>query len=124
MLNGIRIETTGAADLARVHEWLSQHRGQTVELDQARQLEFGVPVAGARAVLVAVTMQDGDEATPQIGGVMRAIASRVDGDPVRLVFEGRSQAPLSGEQAESEALQMLGAISGLMAEDEPIRQVA
>jgi len=124
MSNGMRIETAGTSDLTRVNDWLSRHRGQTVELDRTKRLEFGVPVTAARAVLVAVTLQDGDGHTPQIGGVMRAIASRVDGDPVRLVFEGRSPARLPGEQAESEALRMLGAISGLMAEDQPISQVA
>jgi hypothetical protein len=124
MSNGIRIEAPGTADLPRVHHWLSRHRGQTVELDRTKQLEFGVPISGARAVLVAVTLQDGDDHAPRIGGVMRAIASRVDGDPVRLVFEGRSPARLPGEQAESEALRMLGAISALMAEVEPISQVA
>jgi hypothetical protein len=124
MSNGIRIETAGTTDLTRVNDWLSRHRGQTVELDRTKRLEFGVPVTAARAVLVAVTLQDGDGHTPQIGGVMRAIASRVDGDPVRLVFEGRWPAQLPGEQAESEALRMLGAISELMTEVEPISQVA
>src|SRR5439155_25089346 len=124
MTNGIRIEAPGNADLAHVHDWLSRHRGRTIELDRTKQLEFGVPVTAARAVLIAVTLQDGDGPTPQIGGVVRAIANRNGGDPVRLVFEGRSPAHLSIEDAESEALQMLAAISGLLAEDGPVSQVA
>jgi hypothetical protein len=124
MSSGIRIEALGTADLTRVHDWLSRHRGQTVELDRTKQVEFGVPINAARAVLIAVTLQQGDTSAPQIGGVVRAIANRHDGDPVRLVFEGRSPAHLSSEEAESEALGMLGAISILMAENEPVAQVA
>jgi hypothetical protein len=124
MANGIRIEAPGTIDLAHVHQWLDRHRGQTIELDRTKQLELGVPITAARAVLVAVTLQDGDASAPQIGGVMRAIASRTDGDPVRLVFEGRSPARLPDEHAESEVLRMLEAISGLMAEDELIARVA
>jgi hypothetical protein len=123
MSNGIRIETAATTDLTHAQDWLSRHRGQTFELDRSRQLELGVPISAPRAVLVAVTLQDGGT-TPQIGGVVRAIASRSDGDPVRLVFEGRSPAHLPAEEARSEALQMLDAMSGLMAEDESVAQVA
>ena len=124
MSSGIRIETPGTTDLTHVHDWLSRHRGQTVELDRTKQLELGVPITAARAVLVAVTLQRDDGATPQIGGVVRAIANRQDGDPVRLVFEGRSPAHLSNSDAESEAIGMLGAISSLMAEDDAVARVA
>ncbi len=84
MLEGIRIEVEGPSDLPRMQDWLSRHRGQTLELDRARQLEFGVPISAARAVLVAVTLQDGDPTTTQLGGVVRAIANRSLAEPVRL----------------------------------------
>ena len=56
-MNTIRTEAEGTNDLNHVSQWLSRHRGQTVELDRTKQLEFGVPISGARAVLVAVTLQ-------------------------------------------------------------------
>jgi len=116
ILQGIRIEVEGPGDLPRMQEWLSRHRGQTLELDRARQLEFGVPVSAARAVLVAVTLQDGDPMTAQLGGVVRAIANRSLAEPVRLVFEGRSPAHLRPEDAETAASELLGTISRLVAE--------
>ena len=99
-----------------MQDWLSRHRGQTLELDRARQLEFGVPISAARAVLVAVTLQD--------GGVVRAIANRSLAEPVRLVFEGRSPAHLQPEDAETAASELLDTISRLVVEDEPVAEVA
>src|SRR5437588_10001989 len=89
-MSTIRIETDGTSDLARVYLWLTRHRGQAIELDRTKRLVFGVPISGARAVSVAVSLQDDRRPGAQLGGVMRAISSRVDSDPVRLVFEGRS----------------------------------
>ena len=99
-----------------MQEWLSRHRGQTLELDRARQLEFGVPISAAGAVLVAVTLQDGDPTTTQLGGVVRAIANRSVADPVRLVFEGRSPSHLRPKDAETAASEMLDTISRLVAD--------
>ena len=99
-------------------------RAQTLELDRARQLEFGVPVSAAGAVLVAVTLQDGDPMTAQLGGVVRAIANRSLAEPVRLVFEGRSPAHLQPEDAETAASELLDTISRLVVEDEPVAEVA
>lgn len=124
MTNGIRIEGFAGADFGRVHDWLSRHRGQTVELDRTTHVELGVPINGAGAVLVAVTVQDGGSASPAIGGVVRAIAGRHEGEPVRLVFEGRSPARTPNDGAESEAARMLVLISNLLTEDEPVTQVA
>lgn len=123
-MEGIRTETSAPTDLAHAQQWLSRHRGQVVDLDPARQLELGVPITGARAVLVAVTLQsDGDQA-PELGGVVRAIANRSEDEPIRLVFEGRSPAHLAQADAQSAASKLLVAISDLLAEDDAVAEVA
>ena len=77
-MSTIRIETDGTSDLARVYLWLTRHRGQAVELDRNKRLVFGVPITGARAVIVAVSLQDDRRPGTQLGGVMRAISSRIE----------------------------------------------
>jgi hypothetical protein len=124
MSNGIRIEAAGTTDLTRVHDWLTRHRGQTLDLDRARRLEFGVPISAARAVLVAVTLQDGGARSPRLGGVVRAIANRTPAEPVRLVFEGRSPVHLPDEDAESAASELLDTISRMVERDELVAEVA
>jgi hypothetical protein len=123
-MSTIRIETDGTSDLARVYLWLTRHRGQTIELDRSQRLVFGVPISGARAVIVAVVLQDDHKPGTQIGGVLRAIASRVDTEPVRLVFEGRSPAGLSPAAAEAAATRVLAAISEQIVTDELVENVA
>jgi len=95
-----------------------------LDLDRTGQLEFGVPISAARAVLVAVTLQDGDPTTTRLGGVVRAIANRSESQPVRLVFEGRSPANRQPEDGATAASELLGTISRLVAEDEPVADVA
>src|SRR5438309_11551364 len=112
-MEGIRIEVEGPGDLPRMQEWLSRHRGQTLDLDRTSQLEFGNPISAARAVLVAVTLQDGEGTSTRLGGVVRAIANRTESEPVRLVFEGRSPAHLPPEDAATAASGLLGTISRL-----------
>ena len=107
-----------------MQDWLSRHRGQTLDLDRTRQLEFGVPISAARAVLVAVTLQDSEPSATQLGGVVRAIANRSEEMPVRLVFEGRSPVHVQPEEAATAASELLGTISRLVAEDEAIAEVA
>ena len=124
MLDTIHVETDGGSGLARTQSWLSRHRGQSVQLDRTRLLELGVPISGAGAVLVAVTVRDGDPATTQLGGVVRAIASRTGRDAVRLIFDGRSPAHLELDRAESVATKILSAISRLVGEDSPDQAVA
>src|SRR5437870_7319814 len=111
-MSTIRIETDGTSDLARVYLWLTRHRGQAIELDRSKRLVFGVPISGARAVIVAVVLQDDGKPGTQIGGVLRAISSRVDTEPVRLVFEGRSPAGLSPAAAEAGGARVLEPVSG------------
>jgi hypothetical protein len=123
MADVIRIETDGATGLARTQAWLSRHRGQSIDLDRTRQLEFGVPISGAGAVLVAVTVGDG-ESRPQLGGVVRAIATRGEGEVIRLVFEGRSPAHLEPDDAQSMAVDLLAVISRLVEEDDLTEEVA
>jgi hypothetical protein len=123
-MNPIRVEADGTTDLARVHLWLSRHRGEVVQLDRGRRLAFGVPISGARAVIAAVVMQDDEHPGTQLGGVVRALAKRTDAEPVRLVFEGRSPAQVSHEDARAHATQLLDEISTLVADDEPVAHVA
>src|SRR2546427_11203191 len=89
-MSTIRIETDGTSDLARVYLWLTRHRGQAVELDRNKRLVFGVPISGPRAVIVAVSPQDDRRPGTQLGGVMRAISSRIDTEPGRLLVQGRA----------------------------------
>src|SRR3989442_14179567 len=110
-MSTIRIGTDGTSDLALVYLWLTRHRGQAVELDRNKRLVFGVPISGARAVIVAVALQDDRRPGTQLGGVMRAISSRIDTEPVRLVLEGRSPAGLAPAEAERDVLKVLPAIS-------------
>ena len=123
-MSTIRIETDGSSDLARVYLWLTRHRGQAIELDRTKRLVFGVPISGARAVIVAVSLQDDRRPGTQLGGVMRAISSRVDTDPVRLVFEGRSPGGLTPSEAERVATRILDAISHQIASDDLVENVA
>lgn len=120
----IRIETDGATDLSRITLWLAQHRGEMIRIDDSRRLLLGTPITGARAVIVAAVLQDDGRPGPQIGGVVRALANRTDAEPVRMVFEGRSPAGLSREEAERIAAEVLERISGLAVEDLPMAEVA
>jgi hypothetical protein len=120
----IRIETTGASDLSRTLLWLKRHRGGVVRLDGTRRLTLGTPIAGARAVIVAAVLQDDERSGPQLGGVVRALSNRTDSEPVRMVFEGRSPAGLSREEAEATATEVLERISGMVVDDQPLAEVA
>jgi hypothetical protein len=121
-MSTIRIETDGTSDLASVYLWLTRHRGQAV--DRTKRLVFGVPISGARAVIVAVSLQDDRRPGTQLGGVMRAISSRVDTEPVRLVFEGRSPGGLTPDEAEGVATRILQTISEQIASDGLVENVA
>ena len=123
-MNTIRIETDGAADLGRVYLWLTRHRGQVVELDGARRVALGVPITGARAVIIAAVLQEDGATGPQLGGVLRAISNRTVDEPVRLVFEGRSPAGLTRDEAESAASELLERVNEQIASDEVVAKVA
>jgi hypothetical protein len=123
-MNPIRVEADGTTDLARVYLWLSRHRGQVVQLDRGRRLAFGVPISGARAVIAAVVLHDDEHPGTQLGGMVRALANRTNAGPVRLVFEGRSPAQVSGEDARAHATRLLDEISTMVADDEPVAHVA
>ena len=120
----IRIEADGVSDLSRVYLWLSRHRGQNLQLDPNRRIAFGTPISGARAVIIAVALQDVDNPGFQLGGVVRAIASPTEAEPVRLVFEGRSTAGLAPDKAQALATQILDTISEQVAVDELVEKVA
>lgn len=123
-MSAIRIETDGASDLASVYLWLSRHRGQIVEIDRTKRLTFGVPISGARAVIVAVVLQDDGRPGPQLGGVLRAISNRTDAEPVRLVFEGRSPSGLEPAEAQLLAAEIVDRISEQIAADDAVLNVA
>lgn len=114
----IRIETDGINDLARVHRWMALHRGQVVQLDASRRLTLGVPISGAGAVIVAAVLEDERHDQTQLGGVLRAVASRSPAEPVHLVFEGRSPAGLMADDAGSVAAALLHDIDSRIAADE------
>ena len=120
----IRIETDGAGDLSQVNRWFARHRGGVVELDQTRRLALGIPVTGARAVIVAVTLQDERRPGPELGGVVRAISNRTNLEPVRLVFEGRSPVGLPRSEAEAMATEVLDAVSRSITTDDLVERVA
>jgi hypothetical protein len=120
----IRIEHDGASDLASVLLWLTRHRGEVIALDERKHLELGTPISGARAVIIAAVLQDEDRPGPQLGGVLRAISSRTDGEPVRFVFDGRSPGGLSREQAETVAAELLEQVDRQIARDELVAKVA
>ena len=120
----IKIETDGASDLARTLLWLTRHRGEVVRLGGTRRLALGTPISGARAVIVAAVVQDDNRPGPQLGGVLRALSNRSESAPVRLVFEGRSPAGLSQEEAEAAAIEVLERISGLVVDDQAMAEVA
>jgi len=122
--SGIHIEAQAATDLERVHDWFSAHRGQRIALDPGRRIELGAPISGARAVLVAVTMQTAEATAPQLGGVVRVLASRRSEEPALLVFEGRSPAHIPDEDARLAAAELLEAISSLAAGREFMAEVA
>jgi hypothetical protein len=120
----IRIETDGASDLSRTQQWLKRHRGGIVRLDGTRRLALGTPISGARAVIIAAVLRDDEREGPQLGGVVRALSNRIESEPVRLVFEGRSPAGLSREEAEAAATEVLERISGMVVDDQPLAEVA
>jgi len=120
----VRVEADGANDLDRVLLWFSQHRGQIVELDDTKRVALGVPISGARAVIVAAVLQDDDRPGPQLGGVLRAISNRSAAEPVRLVFDGRSSGGLTPAEAEALATMVLDRISELVGDDHRIAEVA
>lgn len=123
-MSTVRIEADGASDLASVYLWLSQHRGEVVDLDPTRRLTLGVPISGARAVIVAVVLLDDERPGPQLGGVVRALSTSPDLAPVRLVFEGRSPSGLPSDEVQQIAAEMLRAISDQIAGDNAIADVA
>jgi hypothetical protein len=122
--SGIRIEAEAGTDLAHVQKWFSANRGQQISVDGQRRIELGAPISGARAVLVAVTMQTSDASAPELGGVVRALARRSDQEPALLVFEGRSPAHIPDEDARTAAAGVLELISNLAAGHELIAEVA
>jgi hypothetical protein len=117
-MSAIRTESDGANDLARVYLWLSRHRGESVELERGARLELGVPISGARAVIVGVALHPEGVEAPSLGGVIRAISNGTGGAPVRLVFDGRALAGLSRSEAQSLADDLLSAIDERVAEDD------
>src|SRR5260370_18662816 len=88
-MSAIRTESDGANDLARVYLWLSRHRGASVKLERGVRLELGVPISGARAVIVGVALHREGVEAPLLGGVIRAI-SNLGGAPARLVSARRA----------------------------------
>lgn len=116
-MGAIRIEADGRSDMSRVYRWLTSHRGQVVPLDADKTLTLGVPISGARAVIIAAVLNNG------VGGVLRALAS-LTGPPIRFVFDIRSRAGLDAGEVRAIGAEALDAISRQIAEDDAVSQVA
>jgi hypothetical protein len=123
-MSTIRIEREGNSNLSRVYLWLTRHRGQVIELDPTRRLSLGVPISGARAVIVAAVLEDDKRPQTHLGGVLRAVSNRTATEPVRLVFDGRFLGGLRRDEAEVEAAGILERMSELLAEDDLVAEVA
>lgn len=113
----IRIEADGASDMSEVYAWLSRHRNQVVPIDSDRNLSLGVPITGARAVLVAAVLDNG------IGGVMRALTN-LAGRPIRLIFDVRARAGLAPDEVRVMGARVLDSISRQIAEEDLVARVA
>jgi hypothetical protein len=113
----IRIEADGDSEMSRVYRWLANHRGQVVPLDADKTLTLGVPISGARAVILAATLNNG------VAGVLRALAN-LTGPPIRFVFDIRSRSGLDAGEVRAIGAEALLAISRRIAEDDVVTQVA
>jgi hypothetical protein len=116
-MGAIRIEADGTSEMSRVYRWLASHRGQVVPLDDDKTLTLGVPISGARAVLIAAVLSNG------VGGVLRALTN-LTGPPIRFVFDIRSRAGLDANEVRAIGAEALDAISRQIAEEDAVSQVA
>ena len=116
-MDPIRIETDQASGMSQIYGWLSHHRNQVVPLDSDRNVTLGVPITGARAVIVAAVLDNG------VGGVLRAL-SNFSGPPVRLVFDIRSRGGLDAGDVRLAGAEALDSISRQIAEEDLVSQVA
>ena len=116
-MDTIRIETDQASGMSHINGWLSRHRNGVVRLDSDRNLTLGVPITGARAVIVAAVLDNG------VGGVLRAL-SNFSGRPVRLVFDIRSRGGLEAEAVRRVGAEALDSISCQIGEEDLISRVA
>lgn len=116
-MGAIRIEAEGGSAMGDVYAWLSRHRNQVVALDSHRSVRLGVPISGARAVIVAAVLDNG------IGGVLRALAN-LTGPPVRLVFDVRARAGFAPKDVQIAGADVLDLISRQIAEEESVSRVA
>lgn len=116
-MSTIRIEADGAVDLSRTYLWLSRHRGQAIELDAGHRLTLGVPISGARAVIVAAVLDNG------VGGVLRAL-SNPRGGGVRVVFDVRSRGGLDIDAVQALGAEVVEGVSKQITGDDVVAQVA
>lgn len=116
-MDTIRLEADAATEMSEVYLWLTRHRGQVVELQTNRNLTLGVPISGARAVIVAAVLDNG------VGGVLRAL-SNPSGPPIRLVFDIRAKGGLEADEVRTVGAETLDAISRQIAGEGLITQVA
>lgn len=113
----IRIETDGATGMSEVRAWLARHRNQVITIDPDKSVMLGVPITGARAVLVAALLDNG------IGGVVRALTS-LAGRPIRLIFDVRARGGLAPDEVRVVGAQVLDSISRQIAGEDLVSRVA
>ncbi|HEV2414587.1 MAG TPA: hypothetical protein VGX27_07245 [Candidatus Dormibacteraeota bacterium] len=116
-MGAIRIEADGGSAMADTYSWFSRHRNQVVTLDAHRSVRLGVPISGARAVIVAAVLDNG------IGGVLRALVN-LTGSPIRLVFDVRARGGHGPEEVRSAGAEVLDSISRQISEEESVYRVA
>lgn len=116
-MGAIRIEADGGSAMADTYSWFSRHRNQVVALDAHRSVRLGVPISGARAVIVAAVLDNG------IGGVLRALVN-LTGSPIRLVFDVRARGGHGPEEVRSAGAEVLDSISRQISEEESVYRVA
>ena len=113
----IRIEADETVAMPQVYSWLNRHRNDVVTVGPERKLKLGVPISGARAVIIAAVVDSG------IGGMLRAL-SNLSGPPVRLVFDIRSKGGRPAEEIRAVGSEVLDSISRQIAEEDLVSRVA
>jgi hypothetical protein len=118
-MGNLRVEADGISNLADVHRWMSDHRGQVVELDGHRRLALGLPISGARAVIVPTLLQDDAHPGPQLRGVLRALVSGDGRAPVKMVFDVASRGAFDHSTVREVGSDVLHSVSVLVAGSGP-----
>ncbi len=120
----IRVETGGTSNVADVYRWLSDHRGQVVDLDEQKRIALGIPISGARAVIVAAVVQDDTRPGPQLRGTLRALSTADDREPARMIFDVRATGAVDSSTVRELGSGVLQSVTALVSRSEALSTVA